>query len=271
MISPSGSDDTPAIQAALNSKGYAELDSGDFHVTSINMADGHGLALTGKGSLRTKLIPTQSGVNVIDCVGTTNPLLRDFRIAAHGQPVTPTTGILLGQKQGNAGADVFALDGVRVDGAFGVAALYCNGVQSSRMIGGQFYNYTQGGCTAIFVGNNLWGVQSHFTSISTANDMPVSDWEIIACEFHNLNFGWALWLGACQQFKFRGGNASSSAPIVSNNSLNMAQGLLYPHQTIFDGTTFYSDYPPSPAQACQGLVTAPHMIFRDVHSTMPLT
>lgn len=273
-LTPSGGDDTAQIQAALDTKGYAELDSGTFLVSSLNLTDRQGPALIGRGSLNTKLNPIQSGVNVIDCTGTTNPLLRDFRIAGTGAGVTPNTGILTAQKAGSAGADVFALEGVRVDGNFGVAAFYCFGTQSSRVIGGQFYNYQPGGMAAILTGANNWGVQSAFTQIRTANDMNPSDWVFVASEFHNLASGWAAWFGGVTSAKFYGGNFSSSAPIVSNNAVAMSYGTQYPSNVVMDGVTFYSDFAPTAPYAVSGL-TDPnqgYMVFRSCTPVnMPMT
>lgn len=270
MIQPSGVDDTPTIQAALDAKGYAELDTGTFLVSSLNLTGRQSPAIYGKGSLSTKLQPTQNGVNVIDCTGSTNVKLADFRVAGHGARVTPNIGILCAQNP-NAESDVFSLDGVRVDGNFGIAAWYCYAVQSSRVMGGQFYNYQPGAITAILTSSNPWGVQSQFTQIRTVDDMLVSDWEIIATEFHNMASGWAGWFGGLQEVKFRGGNFSSSGPIVSNNAVVMAWGQWNPEHVVLDGVTLYSDFAPHAPYALSGMVTEPNLTLRNVKSTVPLT
>lgn len=269
MIAPSGGDDTPIIQAALDAKGYAELDTGTFLVTSLNLAGRQSPAIYGKGSLSSRLQPTQNGVNVIDCTGSSNVKLANFRIAGYLAGVTPNIGILVAQSQG-AASDVFSLDGVRVDGNFVIAAWYCYAVQSSRMVGGQFYNY-QVAPAAILTGANYWGVQSQFTQIRSVDDMVVSDWEISATEFHNMANGWAAWLGGLSEVKFRGGNFASSGPIVSNNAVVMASGQVNPEHVVLDGVTFYSDFNPQAPYALSGMVSEPNLTLRNVKSTVPLT
>lgn len=272
MISPSGGDDTPAIQAAINTQGYAELDAGQFQVSSLDLTNNQGLSIIGRSALRTTIIPTQSGVNVIDCTGSSNTLLRDFRINGIGQPVMPLTGILGAQMQGSAASDVLAIENVRVEGSFGLAPLFVYGVQSSRIIGGQFYQYASGAMTAIFTGNNFFGATSYFVPISTANNMEVSDWTFVACEWHNMVSNWALWMGGVQQGRFYGGNASSSGPIVSNNAVIVNGATCYPENVIFDGVTFYSDFAPVAPVAVSGLTAAPYAAFRNCKAHgMPLT
>lgn len=270
MITPSGGDDTAIIQAELNSKNYVELDRGTFLVSSLNLTDRQGTAIIGKGSLNTKLQGTQNGANIVDCTGTSNALLRDLMIYGPGSGVMPNTGILTAQRQGTASADVFAAEGVRVDGSYGIASFFCHGVESSRLIGCQFYNYA--GMTGVFTGNNFFGATSAFVPISTANDMQPSDWTIVATEWHNMANGWALWLGGIDSFRFIGGNVSSAAPMVTNNAVQMAQGVMYPSHNFFEGTTFYSDYPPPAPYAVSGLTSGEYISFPYCRAHgMPLT
>jgi hypothetical protein len=269
MIAPNGTDDTAAIQAALDGDGYAELACGDFRVSTLNLTNRTGPMLKGRG-LNTRIIPLSASPAVIDCTGASNASLREFRLAGYQAGVKPIVGILGAQMQGSSAADVLKIEGVRVDGNFALAALYVLGVQSSSIYGSQFYNYELNGMVGIFTGSNLWNVRSPFVTVSTANDMRVSDWEITSTEWHHLASGWALWLGAASMLKFRGGNASSSGPIISNNAVNMAGGVVYPENVVLDGMTLYSDFAPAAPYALGGLTTAPYMQVINCKSTVPL-
>lgn len=270
MITPSGSDDTPAIQAAINAKGYAELDAGNFQVSALDMTNRQGVALLGKGAMLTRLIPTANANAVIDVTGSSNARLNGLRIAGYTQPVVPTIGILAAQMQGSAASDVLNMDDVRVDGTFGLAALYVLGVQSARVVGGQFYNYQPNGMACILTGNNIWGITSQFVTVSTANDMKVSDWSFFQTEFHHLASGWAMWMGGVDSVRFYGGNFSSSQAggIVSNNAVIMGGATVYPENIIMDGSTFYSDFAPTAGVAVSGHI--PSITFRANKHTMPL-
>lgn len=270
MITPSGGDDTPIIQAELNAKGYAELDSGNFHVSQLDLTNRQGVALLGKGAMLTRLIPTANANAVIDVTGSSNARLNGLRIAGYTQPVVPTIGILAAQMHGSGASDVLNMDDVRIDGTFGLAAFYVVGVQSSRVVGAQLYNYQPNGMACILTGNNIWGITSKFVTLSTANDMKVSDWTFLQSEFHNMANGWALWMGGVDSARFYGGNCSSSCQsgIVSNNAVIMGGVQVDPENIIFDGITFYSDFAPSALVAVSGNI--PSITFRANKHTMPL-
>lgn len=271
MITPSGSDDTAVIQAALDTNGYAKLAPGDFHITSLNMTNRTGCTLEGCGYI-TRLNPLSAVAAVIDCTALSNGWLKGFRLSGFATPtIHPSIGILAAQKSGSASSDVVKIDDVRVDGYFNLAALFVLQVQSSMIRGSQFYNYQPGKITAAFTSNNFFGAVSDFCAINNGNDVHVSDWTLEACEFHNFAEGWAFWIGAVDSLRVYGGNMSSAHHdgVVSVNSCQVNGAQSNPGNIIFDGTTFYSDSGVQPLRAVQGMTQ--YVTFRDNSTSMPLT
>jgi hypothetical protein len=266
------SDDTPAIQAALNTKKRVILPEGDCRVTSLNITNRQGVTLEGQGALATNLVPTQPGANVIDVTGSSNITLRNFRIFGTATPdVVPSTGILNAQMAGSYASDVTTIEHVRVEGYFSLASWYNLAVASSYVNGSQFYNYEPGGITAILTGNNFFGASSSFVPIDNSNSHVPSDWTIVATEFHNFGNGWTFWIGGAQSIRVYGGNMSSQHAIVSMNSAVINGANSYPAAVIFDGTTFYSDNGIQPPCAVQGLSSGQYVTFRANQFSMPAT
>lgn len=257
MLTPSGGDDTPIIRAELVSKGYAELDVGEFKVTSLDMTNKQGWMLKGQG-IRTKLIPTSSGVNVIDLTGSSNMTLRDFRINGVGQPVVPSIGILCAQMDGNYNSDSIFIEGVRVDGSFSIATFYNLGVASSYVARSQFYN--DRAMVILFTAANYFGASSQFVTISTTQYVP-SDWTFVGSEVHQLSPAFGFFIGGSTGIRWYGGNIASSLYPVSLSGVAQSQPV-DPNFIIFDGTTFYNDQPPVPACAVQGQAGLPPVHFR---------
>lgn len=270
-------DDTAAIQAAIDNttpQGRVKvvLPMGQCRVSSLNVTNRQGVTIEGQGAA-TQIIPIQNGANVIDLTGTSTVTLRDFRICGYcDMNVVPSIGILAAQMNGNMNSDVVHIDNIRVDGKFTLAALYAYGVHSSSVAWSQFYNYQANGLTAILTSNNFFGAASAFVTINQANDSQVSDWTITGTEFHNFASGWAFWMGGVSSLRVYGGNMSSSGPIASSNAVTISGVNTYPDTVIFDGTTFYSDNPPTAPYAVGGLTAGQYITFRanKAHG-MPLT
>lgn len=272
-------DDTPAIQAALDATGIAELPAGHCKVSSINATNRFGPTIVGKGKFVSSLDPIMSGVAVIDCTGSSNCEIRDLNIDGAVFPnVIPAIGILNAQMAGSAACDVVGIDRVRVDGFFSLAAWYNLSCSSSHASYSQFYNYSCGNITAIHTGNNFFGATSRFVAIGNADTTP-TDWTMIGNEFHNFcqsgnnppsgGTGWTLWLGGTASYRFYGGNMSSSHAIVSINAVMTTRGQMNAADIIMDGTTFYSDFAPNAPCAVSGQSGA--VAFRQNFFGMPPT
>jgi len=267
------SDDTAAVQAAIDTGFPVLLPAGYINIRSLDLTNKQGAVLKGCGILATNIIPLQSGVNVIDVTGSSNTTLSDFHISGATVPtISPSVGILNAQPAASYSSDVTLIERVRVDGYFGTAAWYNLGVASSAVSFAQFYNYTAGGQVAILTGNNGWGAVSHFTTIDNSNNHMPSDWTLTQVELHNLGSGGSLWIGGANSIRFFGGNMSSSGIPVSINAVVTGSGsVAYPSQIIFDGTTFYNDFAPAPPRAITnnaGPACAP--IMRGNQSSFPL-
>lgn len=245
-------DDTPTAQAAINATRQLILPAGTCRFSSINATNLSGVSIIGQGNLISQIVPIQSGVNVIDLTGSNTKTLRDFRICGYcDMSVIPSTGILDAQSSLAYSSDVTIIERVRVDGKFSLAAWYNLAVASSAISYSQFYNYNPGGQVAIITGNNFFGAVSHFTTIDNSNNHTPSDWTFTQVEFHNLSgSGGALWIGGATSLRFYGGNMSSSGiPVSINATLNGSGVAISPGWIIFDGVTFYNDFPPTPPRA----------------------
>jgi hypothetical protein len=263
-------DDTPTIQAALNTAKRVILPEGNCRVTSLNITNRQGTTLEGQGALATNLVPIRSGGSVIDLTGSSNITLKNFRVFGTANPsVVPSIGILNAQMAGSLASDVTTIEHVRVEGYFSLASWYNLAVQSSYVNGSQFYNYYPSAATAIMTGNNFFGASSSFVSIDNSNSNVPSDWTITATEFHNFGNGWTFWIGGAQSVRVYGGNMSSQHVIVSMNAVTINGSNSYPAAIILDGTTFYSDNGIQPACAVSGLTQ--YITFRANQSSMPLT
>ncbi len=246
-------DDTPTAQAVLDAGQPLLLPFVNCNIRALNATNRLGPWISGFG-LMSQITPIQSGVNVIDAVGSSNVTLKNFRICGMCNPsITPTTGILAAQNSTNYASDSLQIDHVRVDGNFTLAAFYNLQVASSQVIFSQFYNYTPGGIVVVMTGNNFMGAASEFTSINNANNYVPSDWTFDQVEIHELgglpNAGTGLWIGGLTSFRMYGGNISSSHEMVSNNAVIVNGQVAIPGFNIIDGTTFYNDYAPAPACA----------------------
>lgn len=242
LVTCGTSDDTAAIQAAIGTHKKVVLPVGTCRVSSLNATNIPGLTIEGQGILATQIIPIQNNVNVIDATGSSNILLRDFRICGFcNQSIVPKIGILSGQSTAGYTSDVVGIERVRVDGKFSLSALYVHGTASSYVRSGQFYNYQPNGMTAIITGNNFFGASSAFTTTDNGNHYAPSDWTFTQTEFHNFGNGWAMWIGGATSLRFYGGNVSSQHPLISLNAVVLSSGTKHPANIIFDGTTFYGD------------------------------
>ncbi len=260
-------DDTASVQAAINSL-LVDLPQATCKVRELDGTFRPGLTIQGTG-LNSALVPIQSGVNVLDLTGTTHATLKSFRICGICLISTvPKMALLLAQGVGAPTSDVFTMINVRIDGCFGLAAIYNLQVASSSIIASQIW--ADCGMTIIHTGNNFFGVSSKWTTINNANDLVPSDWSLYQTEIHNLGNSQALWLGGMQSHRMYGGNIASSATPVSINPVMINGVITYPDNLIFDGTTFYADFPPTPTCAIQnnaGALGVPQ--FRANRVTMP--
>lgn len=260
--------DTTAIQASLAAKGYAELDTGSFYTTGLNLTASQGLSLIGWGT-RTYLLPSVGGGNVIDLTGASNPHLEGLHLMPNASLTTnPKIGILTAQIEGQYGSDSIFMDRVRVEGTYDNAAFYCGAVASSCLTRCQFYNTKA--MAALFTGNNYFGAVSAFVPIDTGTSHVPSDWTFLGCEIHQLSASFGLFLGAVQSLRWYGGNIASSLYPVSLSGVAQSQPQ-DPNYIVFDGTTFYNDQAPTPACAVQGQAGLPAVTFRDCQSSFPLT
>ncbi len=271
IINGGNTDDTSEIQSAINSSGYVELKPrATYHVGSLNITNTGGVTIKGCGRLSSVLKPIKSGVNVIDLTGSTNITLEDFRIG--GWPnngIFPKTGILNAQTDGSYASDATHIKGVRVDGAFSLAAWYNLQVASSMVVGSHFYNYQASCPVVIHTGNNFFGATSDFTRINNANNNVPSDWSFLQCEIHSINAAAGFWMGGTQSYRYFGGNIASSVMPVDMNGVVVNGAVSNPSYTIFDGTTFYADQAPSPPLAIrQGAAFG--VITRGCQASFPL-
>jgi hypothetical protein len=264
-------DDTPAVQAAIDSGMPVLLPVGQIRISSLNMTNRQGAVLRGCGNLATDIIPTQSGVNVIDLTGSSNTTLSDFHIAgASVSGIYPLTGILSAQAAGSYTSDVTMMDHIRVDGYFTLAAWFNLGVVSSAASMCQFYNYFPGSQVLVITGNNFFGAQSFFTALDQSNNFMPSDWTFTQVELHNLGGGWSLWIGGAQSIRFYGGNiASSHVPVSINAVISGSGAQINPADIVIIGTTFYNDAPPSPGSAISGNPGKALVVF-GTYSPFPL-
>jgi hypothetical protein len=270
IVNGGNSDDTPEIQAAVDS-GYAEFLPKIYNVTSVNVTNRLGTVIKGCGRLLSCLIPKQSGVNVFDLTGSSNITLESFRISTTITTLVPRTGILNAQRQGDYSSDATTLRDIRIDGHFSLSAWYNLQVASSYSIGSHFYNY-QAGCPAVIhTGNNFFGAASQFQTINNANDHTPSDWTFVQNEIHSIGAGQGFWMGGTQSYRYYGGNIASSICPVDMNGVVVSGQVINPTNVIFDGTTFYADFAPLPAVAIrQG--AAFNVITRGCeHNGFPLT
>lgn len=247
-------DDTPAINAAAAAGGFVQIPLGVCNVsTGVNGTNQFGFVLTGYGP-NSVLNGIQTGAPIVDLTGASHPIVSNLRITTN-YGIQSQAGILNAQTKGSYSSDATRIQNVRIDGTYQIAAHYDLGVASSSVAYSQFYNYTPGGFTSIHTSGNGWGGHSLYTTIDDANDKPPSDWTFIQVENHDLGIvngaaGTAVWLGATGNFRWIGGNISSSGTRVTINATpnpHAPGSAMYPINVSFHGTTFYSDQPPSPA------------------------
>lgn len=257
MILPSGGDDTAAIQNAINAGGLVELSKGVFHVGQLNLTDRFGVTLRGESMMATVLLPNVANSVMIDRTGSWDIALEHFQLGAYGHSIVPKVGILDANSTANGGnaSNVNHVDRIRTDGSFSVAASFVYGMSSASFMRSQFFNYA--GMAHVVTANNIagWGVSSSFATINSTDFAP-SDLSYFQCEFHNMNQGWAIWMGAADSLRFYGGNVSSSAAMVSVNAAMVNGATVNSRDIIFDGTTFYSDGPPNSPVAISGQISA---------------
>jgi hypothetical protein len=247
-------DDTPAANAAAAAGGYVQLPLGVCNIAAgINGTNTFGFVVTGYGP-NSVLNGIQTGAPIVDLTGASHPTVSNLRITTN-YGIQSQVGILNAQTKGSYSSDATRIQNVRIDGTYQIAAHYDLGVASSGVEFSQFYNYTPGGFTSIHTSNNSWGAHSLYTTIDDANDKPPSDWTFVQVENHDLGIvngvaGTSVWLGAVGNFRWIGGNVSSSGTRVTINATPNPHApgtAMYPINVSFHGTTFYSDYAPSPA------------------------
>ena len=242
-----GLDDTAAIQAALDAAriargGVVQLPLGTCRVRALNGRDLAGVRIEGVTAYGTLLMPLESGGIVLDLTGSYDVTLARFLMGNGNQPGAPMplVGLLTAQAdERTPTSNLIHLDQVVTQGSFAWAAWLNLGVASSTVMRSQFYNYTAGVGSVVFIAHNWMGLVSPFGPLM-AGDFPPTDWTLTGVEIHNMAGGVALWLGGADSLRFFGGNLSvNGSPWFV--TVNVAGTWPTGPNLIFDGTTFYTD------------------------------
>lgn len=251
-----GTDDTAAINAAVAAaragRGIVFFPAGSYSVTSINMTGCQGVTLQGAGVQATTIMPHAGATNIIDGVGSSGCILRDFQIGAFNATGAQTAILLASDSAHPSGLDRWHLENLYVSGSYSKATLYVYGIVSSTAVNCDFYNYQSGGGTvAFFTSQNTASAASAYATI-TAATINTTDWTLVGCEIHDASAsvsGMPLRINGTGSvsgdLRFVGGNISA----FGSGSVNANQYVYFDgttHNVVFAGTTFYADVGPNP-------------------------
>jgi hypothetical protein len=163
------------------------------------------------------------------------------------QIAVPKVGLLIAPSTQTVGRDFINIENVYWTGRYSLATAYLDRASSSSMRKVGFTNYQQTPLNGTFAGvmtyNNVLGVTSDF--VATYNGIVnFSDWSLVGCEFHSIDFAaglsnQALYLDNVREIQFFGGNMSSSGSSI----VNLAAGTI--QDVLFAGVTFYSEIGPA--------------------------
>jgi hypothetical protein len=185
-------DDTKAIQAAIDDGGVVFFPAGVYMVGPLDLTNKSNLMLLGNGQAQLLPIPNHSAWgqpygHIIDLSGSSYCTLRDLWIGAPSFSGTlPATGIFIAQTP-NGAVNALRFDNVYLTGQYRAAAFYNYGGVSSQIYSCKFYNYLPGGNhtrAGVFSGRNVTGLQSQFTTI-VSDQQPAGNWSIFGTEWHN--------------------------------------------------------------------------------------
>ena len=243
-----GVDDTLALQSDIDRAriargGIIQLPFGTCRVRALNGRNLIGVRIEGITSFGSILAPLESGGIMFDLTDSFDITLTRFTLGNPWQPTThtPLVGLLTAHADlATPSSNLIHLDQLVISGTFGWAAWINLGVTSSTVIRSQFYNFSPGIGTVVFVAYNWMGLTSPFGPLMTGNSGP-TDWTFLGSEIHNFGGGAALWLGGADSLRFFGGNISVNLGFPHFVDVNVAGTIPTGPNLIFDGTTFYTD------------------------------
>lgn len=269
-----GSDDTAAIQAAINSVsalgGTVYLPPGVYSVTSLNLSSATAtftktIRIMGAGRRATKITARTTGNVLLDLIGSNNYELENLSISS--ESVTSQCGILLARSTTSQNCNNNRIVNVHVWGSYTLASVISIAAESTKWARCRFENSNTPANHVTFYSapSNQIGVVSTngtlFTSSNTDNTM-------VQCEFYApFNDSWHTYFydGASYRFvacTWVGGGTNNrliTLKGVTGSIFNGPISFIEPHFEIFGttgtGTAFWLDHN-----------AGANVVFKGIHS-----
>lgn len=156
-------DDTAAINTAIDylrnttRGGVLLLPVGTYMVTSINASDfgalfNKNLVIRGEGLFASRLIGTQSGAIILDCIGSNNVELEEFYIGTSG--VAPQAGLLLARSATSTNCNGNRFKNISIEGSFSIACCVSIASESNVWYSPRFHNTNSAANYTAFITSN---------------------------------------------------------------------------------------------------------------------
>lgn len=259
LVKGSGYDDTALAQQAINdlatTGGRIRL-VGQLHISTLNVTQKKGLTIEGDGIMATEILPIASTNSILDLSGSFAITLRDFKLGASNQTVTPKAAILTLQTQ-NAAGNLLRFHDIFVDGMYENAAWYNYGYASSYFSGMCLWNYRDAAAKsyAMYLGaDNAHGMISPYLpatggySLATTG-FDLKDLTFSGCEIHAMKAGGgpannsAIRMRGARKVGFVGGNISGTGnELIELQSV----GAVNCKKVMFSTVEFYGEIGPLP-------------------------
>lgn len=254
-------DNGAAIIAATNfynhgRSGTLRFGSGVYGLSKINFTDRQKFSVVfkGAGGVNGSVLMPMANVNAFIDASGSDFMMRGITIGDPTQVATPSFGVVHSITNATPGVDFVDHESVLIEGSFLKAGLYIDRCASSSLRKGSVINVYQGtinaGAATCCTYSNVLNFSSEFaaTASGTSN---CTDWNFTGWESHSISASGGtttypgIWLDGCGQFKYTGGNSSSSG----NNLVRITGTCL---NVTFDVHTFYADTGPAATYVFDG-------------------
>lgn len=175
-VGDNATDDTAAIQAAIDylkstaRGGTLLLPAGTYRVTTLNASDfgalfNKNLRIVGEGMFASRLIGTQAGAIILDCIGSNNVQLEEFYIGTSG--VAAQAGLLLARSATSTNCNGGRFKNISIEGSFSIACCVAIAAESCVWYSPRFHNTNSTANYTAFITSNRNNV-----GVVSANGVP---------------------------------------------------------------------------------------------------